>query len=399
MILAHDEPHLGRRAAPACASHPLQKARDRKRRVDLKGALQSADVDSQLQRRRGADTHQRAVILHLLLGALAVGSREVAVMDQKAVGLAVCFAVLPQMLADRLAFLAGIRKDQAFFAARVLKDIAHPGVGCLWGGIGRRFFRRSLQERLLALVSLRRGGEEMLHREPPDLSAAVKPRDDRAPVAACCEEFSRQRGVADSRGQSDAARTAGGETAQPLDQTEGLAPSVGAQQRMDLIDHDEAQVAEQGGYLHVLVDHQRFQRLGRDLQDAPGLFQQAALLRLRDVAVPARHGNARLLAQLGEPAELVVDQRLERRDIQHADRPRRVLIQQAEDRKERRFGFAGGGGRRQQDVVFGVKDRVARRVLDRAHALPARAVDKILNEGRVSVEYFHRFSLYTVNSI
>ena len=59
-----------------------------------------------------------------------------------------------------------------------------------------------------------------------------------------------------------------------------------------------------------LLHEQGFQGLRRNLQDAPGLAQQAALLGLGHVPVPAGDGNAGLLAQLREPAELVVDKGL-----------------------------------------------------------------------------------------
>ena len=96
----------------------------------------------------------------------------------------------------------------------------------------------------------------------------------------------------------------------------------------------------------MLVDHERFQRFRRDLQDARGLLHQLPLLRLRDVSVPAINSNSRLLAQLVQTPELVVDQCFKRCDIEHADTLRRFFIQQGQNRKEGRFRLAGRSRRR-----------------------------------------------------
>ena len=265
MFLAHDEPHFRRVAASAGSAHALQKAGHRKRRVDLERAFQPADVDSQFQGRRRADRKQRVVVLHFFLGAFAVGRGEVAVMDQKAVGLVLCFAVLPQMLTHRLAFLARIGKDQALAPSCVFKDITHARIGGGRRVIGRWLQRRDLGDLISAFVRLRIGVEEMLHREPPDLFAAFKLRNHRRAVASGSQKFSGSLRIADRRGQADPPRLTSGKAAHPLDQTEGLHTPVAAQQRVDLVDHDKPQIVKQRRDLHIFVDHQRFERFRRDL--------------------------------------------------------------------------------------------------------------------------------------
>ena len=94
----------------------------------MEGPLQPAYIDAKLQSRRGAYAHQRVVVLHLLLRALAIGRRQIAVVDQEALRLMVDLAVLPQALAHRFALLPGICEDQAFFAPRVFENIAEPRV-------------------------------------------------------------------------------------------------------------------------------------------------------------------------------------------------------------------------------------------------------------------------------
>lgn len=72
VILTHDEPHLTGIAAAAGAAHALQESGHGKRRVDLKCALQPADVDAQLQRGSGTDRKQRIIIFHLFFCAFPI---------------------------------------------------------------------------------------------------------------------------------------------------------------------------------------------------------------------------------------------------------------------------------------------------------------------------------------
>ena len=53
--------------------------------VDLEGSLELADVDAQLERCRGDGREGLGLVSHELLGRLAQGAREVAVMDEEAV--------------------------------------------------------------------------------------------------------------------------------------------------------------------------------------------------------------------------------------------------------------------------------------------------------------------------
>ena len=67
-------------------------------------------------------------------------------MDEKAVGLVPALAVAAQHGAHGLCLLARVGKDQALAAARMLKDIAHTGVGVVGrrvGGVEKRLLGRS----------------------------------------------------------------------------------------------------------------------------------------------------------------------------------------------------------------------------------------------------------------
>ena len=370
MLLPHHEPHFGRIAAPARAAQPLQETGDRIRRVQMECPLKPADIDAQLQRGGGADAHEGFVILHLLFRAFPVGSRQVSVVDQKTVRLM-------------------IGKDQAFFVPGMLEDIGQAGIGGLRRGIGRRFRLQRPGRDLFPFIGLREGLVEMLHAEPPDLLRAFEARDHGLSPAAGRQKTSRLLRIAYRRRKADPPRIAARQPAQTLDKAEGLQASVAAEQGMDLVDDDKAQIAEKRRDLHVLVDEQGLQRFRRDLQDARRLLQQPALVGLRDIAVPARHRDALLLAELIQAAELIVDQRLERRDVQHAHRPRRILVQQRQDRKKRGFGLSRSGRGRQQHIFVRTENGVARRVLNAAQALPARTVDIILYKRRVAFKDIH----------
>ena len=146
LFLAHDKPHLGRKIAASRAAHSLQKGADGKRRVDLEGTLQAADIDTELQRRGGDGCLCLLLIAHEFLGRLAQRCRKIAVMNEETVGLVPVLAVATQHGAHGLCLLARVGKDQALAAARMLKDIAHTGVGVVGrrvGGVEKRLLGRS----------------------------------------------------------------------------------------------------------------------------------------------------------------------------------------------------------------------------------------------------------------
>ena len=229
----------------------------------------------------------------------------------------------------------------------------------------------------------------MFHRQPPYLLAGFEPRDDGVASAARSEEASGGLGVADRRGEPDASRAAARDAAQAFDKTERLHPAVPAQQRVDLVDHYEAQVAEKGGHFHVPTDEHRLEGLRRDLQDASRVLDKSALGGARCVPMPACHGDVRIPAQFGEAFALVVDERLQRREVEHSHARGRILVEQREDREERGFGLPGCCRGGEQDVLIGVEDRIGCGVLHAAQLSPAGAVNVVLDERREALEGVH----------
>ena len=140
----------------------------------------------------------------------------------------------------------------------------------------------------------------------------------------------------------------------------------------------------------MFVDEKGFQGFRGDLQYAAGLAQKFALLGLGGIAMPPGHRDVRLGAQLAQAAELVVDQRFQRGNVQDPHTVRRVLRQQGQDGEEGCFSLAGGCGGGQQHIVLPAEDGLPGGVLHPAQHLPAGAVDVVLNEGGVAVKDVHR---------
>ena len=292
----------------------------------------------------------------------------------------------------------------------MLEDVADSRVK--GGNASKRFIKFIASKRFIKFIASRRCGlfcdawkrrllaglrpavEEVLHRQSPHLTSAIELGNDGVATATRREELPCRFGVADGRRESDTPRPAACQTAEPFDEAEGLHSPVAAQQRVNLVDDDEAQVAEQRRDFHVLVDEQRFQRLGGDLEDARRLPQQLPFPGLRCVSVPPRDTDAGLLAQFVQPSELVVDEGLQRSDVKHADRPRRFLVEQGQDGEEGGLRLAGCGGGGEQDVVVGAEDGLAGGVLHAPEGLPAGAVDEILDEGGVAGEDVHNAKYY-----
>ena len=127
----------------------------------------------------------------------------------------------------------------------------------------------------------------MLHREAPDLPPAVNNRYDGSPSTAGCEKLPCRFRIADSSREADSARITSRKTAEPLDEAECLHAAVSPQERVNFINDNKAKVPKESRNLHMLIDHQRFQRFRRDLQYTGRFAQKLPLFRLSDIAMPA----------------------------------------------------------------------------------------------------------------
>ena len=429
LVLAHDEPHLGRALAPPRAPHALQKARDRERRIDLERPLKPTDVDAQLERGRCHDGEVRRLVAHPLFRALADGRRQVAMVDEEPVLLPIELTVRAQRRADFLCLLPRVREDQTLMPPRMLKDVADARVGVggcdVSGGLlgpglylraqtvltalrncarrnspgprrrrdrlDRHHVRLNHARRRLSctLVCLGAGGVEVLHRDAPGARGLLHAGYHGGAPGAGGEEGAHGLGVADGRREADAPRLHARQPGQPFDEAQALAAAVLPQQGVNLVYHDVAQVAEELGDGGMAAHEQRLERLRRDLQDAGRTLHELGLVRGRDVSVPVPHVDAGLLAEVREAVELVVDEGLGGAYVERPHRGGRPLPELREDGEEGGLGLTGGGGGAQQDVVVRVEDGLAGRHLDAAQALPLVRVDEVLHERRISVEDAH----------
>ena len=158
---------------------------------------------------------------------------------------------------------------------------------------------------------------------------------------------------------------------------------------MHFVDDDEAEISEQAADFRVTAEHERLQRLRRDLQNARRVLQKLSLVRLRHIAVPVPHRNIRLFAEVIEPGKLIIDERFQRSYVQSSDRRRRILGQKRENRKKCRLRLSRCGRSAEQQIIVGIENGVGCRRLNGAQRLPVIPVYKILNKRCKPCENIH----------
>ena len=185
---------------------------------------------------------------------------------------------------------------------------------------------------------------EVLHGDAPHATRFLKTGDNAVASRSLREKGTRALGVADGGRKANAAGLHACHAREALDKAERLPAAVAAHERMNLVDDDVAQVAKHARDRHVLMDQERLERLGRNLQDTARFFDELSFVRLRDVAMPVPDGDVGLFAQVIETDELIIDECLEGADVEGVNARGRVLPKLGQDGKEGRFGFAGCRG-------------------------------------------------------
>nr|WP_246337551.1 hypothetical protein [Azospirillum oleiclasticum] len=136
-----------------------------------------------------------------------------------------------------------------------------------------------------------------------------------------------------------------------------LPAAVGADEGVQLVDHHRVERAEQAGDLQPAADEGGLQRFRRHQQDAGRPLARLPLVRRRHVAVPAEHRHLQRLARRVEAAELVVDQRLQRADVEQAEAARRLARDAGDQWKEGGLRLAARGLGRHDHVPPAGHDR------------------------------------------
>ena len=108
---------------------------------------------------------------------------------------------------------------------------------------------------------------------------------------------------------------------------------------MDLIDDHEPQIPEQPGNGHVFVEQQGFQGFRGNLEDPGRMLHHFGLVGLGNVPMPVPHRDAPFFTERLEPEELVIDQGLERTDVDAPHAFGRILGKQGQDGNEGRSVF------------------------------------------------------------
>ena len=168
---------------------------------------------------------------------------------------------------------------------------------------------------------------------------------------------------------------------------------------MKFVDHQIAQPGQQARNDRSPVDEGGFQGFGGDQQHPRRLVHHLPLRRRRHVAMPAVHGHANPLTEVFEAPVLVVDQRLQRRDVQHlhadshrihsslvscantrSDRsvPLADARQVRQDRQEGGLGLSGGGRRDDDHIAVAVEYGDGGAFLSVVQRGPALVVDPAL---------------------
>ena len=341
--------HLAERVAGA--ADPLQPARDRLRRLDLDDEIDGAHVDAELERRRGDEARDSAR-LQVLLDLHPLLARERAVM--RAGDLFLGELVEPQCEPlgkaavvdedDRRAVRAdelddrGIDRRPDRVRAALRTDVRLLAVG-------RRRMRQRARRRQLAHV-LERDDDlqvELLRNTGVDELDRTSTRNEAADLL---ERALRRR-------EADALeRPVAEQLLQPLDREREVRAALRPGDGVHLVEDERVDGAEQ---LTRLRRQQEEERLRSRDQDVGRVAQHRRALLLRRVA--GADGDAELRLEPGErtaqvPLDVVV-QRLQRRDVEHAQSGagrRRQPVDRVEEGGER---LAGAGRRLDQRVRAG----------------------------------------------
>ena len=213
--------------------------------------------------------------------------------------------------------------------------------------------------------------------------------------------------VAEGGGQPDTRWSPPDRQLDPMQQRPELGASLGGQEAMKFVDYDVAQPGQQARNDRTPVDEDGLQGLGGHHQHPGRCRHHLPLRSRRHVAMPAVYGHVNPSAEVFEALVLVVDQRLQRRDVQdlHADFgsagrcrshpslvpcanarsvrsvPLHGVRQVRQDRQEGGFGLSGGRRRRDEHIAIAVEYGVRGAFLGVVQRGPALVVDPALYPG------------------
>ena len=169
-------------------------------------------------------------------------------------------------------------------------------------------------------------------------------------VPGGCEPSQQLGGVADRCRQTDALQRSFQILVQPMQHRAHVPPSVIRRERMQFIDDHGTQVAEPCWPIDPHRNQHGLDGFGCRQQDVGGISKRPVLAGLRDVAMPHLYTPTHQPGVVGEPVLQVVQQRLDRADVQHA-RPGPGLGQHPRQHRNRSGFRLPPGGRCEQQTV------------------------------------------------
>jgi hypothetical protein len=314
---------------PPGSAHALQERANGVGRLGLQHPIQIPHVDPELERGRAHDACVRSVG-EAFLGELALLFGHRAVMHEH-------LGPSPaHVLGDRLGDRPRLTEKQALAA-----------LGHARGRVSQaRQLRLVHDQQLTARHVVWR-----IHDDALALRAAPDPSQDRL-------------GVADGRAQTHALHVVARQGREPLDHAQQVRAAVAARERVDLIDHDHPQIPKQPRRVDRLRDQHDLERLRRGHQQLGRLAQELPPLVAGRVAVPHEAPQPDHLRVLIQPLGLVVEQRLDRRDVEGSD-AHGLIADHARDRREHAGLGLAACGRGQDHRVATREQSLARELLHR----------------------------------
>ena len=216
-------------------------------------------------------------------------------------------------------------------------------------------------------------------RRRPGQEKRRRPNDRPFPIPAASQQVG---GIADGGRQADPLDGPPGHPGQPLQHRQQMPAAVVTGEGVHLVDDDRPQVGEQAAVLDLEADQHRFQRLRRGQQHVRRFPQDPLPRRRGDVAVPDRDPASQPPRVGFQPGQQVVQQRLERADVDDRDARPALRVHRGQQREDRGLGLAARR-RRQEQGVRAVQHRAGGLVLQRSQRPPAQGVDDVVHDDRV----------------
>src|ERR1035438_4730273 len=171
-----------------------------------------------------------------------------------------------------------------------------------------------------------------------------------------------------------------------------MPPAVIARKGVNLIDYDNPQIPEEGFLVGPSRHQHHFKILWRSQQTIGRLPQDRPLLGIPDVSVPNPGPTPDQVAVSAQPDIEVVQERLDRAEIEDAESGPVLRQHPGKDREECRLRFAPGGGRKQNSVPA-PEDLADAFLLKGAQFTPTEGVDDVVLKGWVQlIERRHSFN-------